>query len=306
MNLPRSLGSRSLTLRGALALFVLALTAAGSVGCDPGTDPEATDAELQEKLPVEHDDALAREPWQTLGTGVSYKAVPTEASSGVAPSSRVLVVFGGYTAQDEYVKRWADELVRAQPDRGFGHVYAVRGPNQSAYANREIQNSKLAAHLASGPGAEASAIVVAAHSSGSFVATELMQMLHDGRGGPGALGKVTLFNLDGGGVSGSLLGETHAAYFVYACDATIGRCSHNASTMKSLGDQYASLGGSVEVDASHSGCSKSAGGGLWCLHDTLITTRPHNPTAYDLRNDYTDFVTSPRNVVTSYFDALDR
>ena len=85
----------------------------------------------------------------------------------------------------------------------------------------------------------------------------------------------------------------------------IGRCSHNASGMRSLGAQYAELGGAYEVDATGSGCSRTASGGLWCLHDAVINTRPHNPTMYDLRRDYTTFSGAPgRALVTSYLDVL--
>src|SRR5205085_5637360 len=118
----------------------------------------------------------------------------------------VLVVYGGYTAEDEYVRRWGDELVRARGAAlDVGHLYAVRGPNQSGYANREIANSKLAAHLGDGRAAGASSIVVLAHSSGVFVAGELIGMLEAGRGGVPAdtLSKVRLFSLDGGAAEGS-------------------------------------------------------------------------------------------------------
>jgi hypothetical protein len=52
------------------------------------------------------------------------------------------------------------------------------------------------------------------------------------------------------------------------------------------------------VDADGSGCDVGAG---WCLHDTLITNHPHDPTNYDLALDYTDF-TNGRAVVESYID----
>jgi hypothetical protein len=42
-------------------------------------------------------------------------------------------------------------------------------------------------------------------------------------------------------------------------------------------------------------------GAGWCLHDTLITNHPHDPTTFDLALDYTDF-TNGRQVVSSYVD----
>ena len=40
-----------------------------------------------------------------------------------------------------------------------------------------------------------------------------------------------------------------------------------------------------------------------CLHDLLITTRPHNPNAFDLVRDYTNFVGRP--VQTGWIRALE-
>jgi hypothetical protein len=235
--------------------------------------------------------------WETIGFGVTYQQI--------GPGADVLIAYGGYTAKDSYVEGWATALANAKlAAAGVGHVYAVRGPNQSAYANQEIQNSRLAKHLAAGRADAATNIVVAAHSSGTYVATELMQMMKAGRAGPTALSKVTLFNLDGGGLDGSLLSAMKNAYFVYACDSATQRCSHNASSMQWLGNKYASFGGKIALDATGSGCSAKASGGLWCLHDTLITTRPHNPVMYDLADDYTDFQDGGPEVVTEYLDRV--
>lgn len=270
----------SLALPLGVALAGCATTDGGNVGEDEGA---ATD------LPPEKVDAVSQVPWEPVGAGVSYKAF--------GGGRNALLVYGGYTAQDVYVQRWTNELLRERADRlGVGHVYAVRGPNQSGYANHEIANSRLAAHLAA---SDAESIYVVAHSSGTYVADELFGMLGDD-----ALRRVTFFNLDGGATDARVLHALSAAYFVFACDGTIGRCSHNASTMRSFGAEYAALGGPIEVHADGTACGRDAGG-LWCMHDALITTRPHNPLAYDLRRDYTDFA-GDRAVVTSYFDALGR
>ncbi|MBX3223391.1 MAG: hypothetical protein KF795_22960 [Labilithrix sp.] len=297
-------------LRSLLAVSALALLAACGVGDDDDDDTLADDLEqvgvdeaALTPLPAEKNDAVTRNAWATLGLGVSHKSF----SSG----KNVLIVYGGYTAQDVYVQRWANELYRKRGTAlDIGELYAVRGPNQSGYANREIQNSRIAAHLgangAAGRAARASSIIVVAHSSGTYVADELFAMMRAGSGGVPAktIEKVSLFNLDGGGVANpTTLRMMAGAWFVYACDATIGRCSHNASSMKARGAQYASLGGALLVNANGSGCSKTLNGGLWCLHDTLIINRPHNPAMYDLRNDYTNF-TGSREVVTSYLDVL--
>lgn len=267
--------------RFVLPLAVLALVA----GCAADVEEVDEDQGAIGTVPPERDDAVGRIPWQPVGVGVSYKRLPG--------GSDVLVVYGGYGAQDVYAQRWANELVRAKGQAlGLGHVYAVRGPNQPLYANREIGNSRLAAHLDAG----ARSIVVVAHSSGSYVANELFGQLSGD-----TLAKTTFFNLDGGRTSASTLGALADAYFVFACDGAIGRCSQNAPTMRALASTH---GGAITVRAEGSGCSRDAGGS-WCLHDALITTRPHNPRSYDLRRDYTTFG-GERTVVASYLDALGR
>ena len=286
----------------ALGLVFLGALAACAGGA-PDEDEAASGAAISgdEPLAPEVDDEISRAPWEAVGTGVTYKAF---AGGG----ANVVIVYGGYLAAADWVQRWADEIDRVSGTAlGIGHLYSVQGPNTAGYTNGEIQNSKLAAHLAaSDRAAGASHVVVIAHSSGTYVADELLNQLEHGTGGVPAdtLGKVELFNLDGGGVSDSALVHRLAhTYFVYGCDHAIGRCSHNADGMKSLGQTYASLGGGVEVRADGSGCDRSAAGGLWCLHDTLINTKPHNPAMYDLKRDYTDFA-PPRQLVTSYLAPL--
>lgn len=289
-------------------LAVSAVILSSLVGCggaeeaDGSDDIESAGAESAlTGVGPEVSDAISQASWERLGFGVQHKTIP-------GGGTNVLAVYGGYSAEELYVQRWADELVRAKGQTlGIGHLYSVKGPNQSGYANKEIANSKLALHLGTGAGvaANASSIIVVAHSSGTFVASELFGQLKKGTGGvpSDTLGKVTLFNLDGGGGDGSIYRAMSHAYFVYACDGNIGRCSHNADAMRSLGSTYASAGGAIKLKANGSGCSAQSGGGLWCLHDTLITNRPHNPDHYDLARDYTDFSGS-RRVVTDYLDRM--
>lgn len=288
---------RSLALVG--ALFVAACTApsdedevamSNAAFEIPEPEPEDTLAPLVEEV----DDAVTNQPWMNIGAGVAYKRLGTGAN--------VVIIYGGYTAQLEWVERWCNELYRVKGAAlGIGHLYAVKGPNQSGYQNHEIENSKLAAHLgANGIAAGASSITVIAHSSGTYVADELFRYVKQGAGGVPAStpGKISYYDLDGGGPGDSALVHRFAhAYFVWAYDSVIRLESHNASGMKALGPRYS---GAFKVVADHSGCDRNVSpGGLWCMHDALINTRPHNPRMYDLKNDYTDF-TNGRALVTSY------
>jgi hypothetical protein len=251
------------------------------------------------EMAPEVDDAIARVPWQPVGNGVSYKPVDPA-------QSNVLIIFGGYSGQEKWVQRWCDETIRVKNDLlGVGHLYAVKGPDDASYKKGEIENSKLVAHLAAESRAKGAAVVtVIAHSSGTYVADELFANMKKGTGNLPAdtVGKVEYFNLDGGGPADPALVKRFAhVHFVWAHDAKIKADSHNASGMKSLGSQYTAQGGGVQVDADGSGCDGS--NGLWCMHDALINTRPHNPRMFDLVHDYTDFA-PPRKLVTSYLDSL--
>ncbi len=55
------------------------------------------------------------------------------------------------------------------------------------------------------------------------------------------------------------------------------------------------------ITSKKSGCAKGA---KWCVHETLITTKPHNPKMYDLQNDY-QFFDKERYVVTEFMKAVD-
>lgn len=281
-----------------LALAVL-LSACASTDEDPFDIPEP-EADSESALLGEDDDEVARQPWTSVGAGVAYKRV------GDGPN--VVAIYGGYTAQLEWVERWCNELYRVKGAAlDIGHLYAVKGPNDPGYRNHEVENSKLAKHLvAGGIARDASSIVVIAHSSGTYVADELFRYVKSGTPGmpSDAPSKISYFDLDGGGPADpALLRRFAHAYFVWAYDSATRLESHNASGMKSLGATYAALGGASKVAATRSGCDPSVAGGLWCMHDALINTRPHNPRMYDLRNDYTDF-RNGRALVTSYLAPL--
>lgn len=87
---------------------------------------------------------------------------------------------------------------------------------------------------------------------------------------------------------------------MYAQDPTLGSgLSKNSGSAIGLGMAYAIHATTFKVVVPGTGCRSGAG---WCLHDVVITHRPHNPLSYDLARDYTDFVDRP--VTTEYLDAL--
>jgi hypothetical protein len=233
------------------------------------------------------DDALTgADGWKSIGFGIGGNS----AGSG----ADILVTCGGYSAKDQDSRAWAMALAHSPSFAGLdiGPVYAARGPADASYGGHEIGNSKLVAALA-GQVASARFIIVLGHSSGAFVADELIT-----EAPPAVRSKIVYFALDGGthSLTSSLISEMKAVYFVNAKDAAKGE-SHNASSMRSLHSEF-HASHLFTVNANGSGCNSGA---TWCLHDTLITTRPHNPNMFDLADDYQQFG-GARKVVTSYID----
>ncbi|HUS31275.1 MAG TPA: hypothetical protein VMZ53_22345 [Kofleriaceae bacterium] len=263
-----------------LAVLVLAFTACAA-------EEEADYSELDDL------DAIAGKAdgfssWQLVGTGVAYQQVNT--------GHGVLIAYGGYTAKLSDSAAWASELVDAKLGAAdVGHIFAVRGPADPAYAAREIANTKLRAKLATFDDGTAP-IYVVAHSSGSFVAHELLAQVNNAS--PPLLARTAYANLDGGGsgLTSTIANALAGLEFVYARDPGAG-ASHNAGPMMSLAAAYGAP--AFEVRVPGTGCSAGAS---WCLHDVVITHRPHNPSTFDLARDYTDFVN--RTVTTEYLDPL--
>jgi len=226
--------------------------------------------------------------WQLVGTGVAYLQVNT--------GHGVLIAYGGYTARLSDSAAWASELVDAKLGAAdVGHIFAVRGPADAAYAAREIANTKLRAKLATFDDG-AAPIYIVAHSSGSFVAHELLGQVTNAN--PALLGRISYANLDGGGsgLTSTIAGALAHLELVYARDPAAG-LSRNASSMTSLASTYAPEATAFEVRVPGTGCQVGAS---WCLHDVVITHRPHNSSTFDLAHDYTDFV--GRAATTEYLD----
>lgn len=231
--------------------------------------------------------------WTDIGLGVSYQHVNT--------GGAIVIAYGGYSARMSYTAGWVSELVDEKlGGAGVGHVYAVKGPQDAGYNAKEIANTKLRAHLATIDDG-VSPIYIVAHSSGVFVAHEILNQWHN-KGALSVLARVRYANMDGGGsgLNTTLVGELDKITFVYAKDPTLARgLSQNSGAAVALGYTYRAYGSAFEVTQPNTGCNSGAG---WCLHDVVITQKPHNPNMYNLALDYTDFVNRP--VTTAYLDGL--
>ena len=229
--------------------------------------------------------------WTSVGYGVEYQQVNA--------GSAFLIAYGGYSAKISYSSAWANQLVDAiLGGSDVGRVYAVQGPRDPGYDAKEIGNSKLRAHLKTIDDGT-SPIYIVAHSSGTYVAHELLDQLYNA-GQMNVLSRISYANLDGGGtgLDDDIIASLGAVTFAYAHDPTLSSgYSENHESAISLGEDYAPKATTYEVTVPDTGCDSGYG---WCLHDVLVTHRPHDPTFYDLADDYTDFKNRP--VTTEYLD----
>lgn len=237
-------------------------------------------------------------PWEKGGP-VGFGVARKDAQNPLGEN--VFIGYAGYGVTLDESCAWVTALYpEALRDRGVRYVYCVQGPADPGYAKLEIGNSKIVASLLGQFGPSTKFVLVAAHSSGSFVAHELLQQLAGGLDPQGVTADaVVYFDLDGGtsGLTAPIVARLRKAYFVGARDAGTGTSSPNHAVMVNAAATYASAGGFVETDASASGCNAGA---TWCLHMTVITTKPHDPTKASAAADYTDFAGRP--VVTTYID----
>lgn len=274
-------------------------TTAGAGG-DGGSDPSSGGGSQGGggeggEAPVEPD--IDTIPWQTgddVGFGVARK--DTQNPRG----ENAFIGYAGYGIDAEAARSWVTALYRAAlRDRGVRWVYAVQGPAQAGYDSAEIGNSKIAAALGTQLTDETGFVLVVGHSSGSFVAHELLRQLQSGLDPDGVTAdRVVYFNLDGGlgGLNAAAVNRLRRGYFVGAFDGGTSTSSPNRTDMMNGAAIYPDAGGYIELDAGAAGCN---GGATWCVHMTPITSEPHDP-ADGSEIDYVDF--DGRPVTQSYID----
>lgn len=230
-----------------------------------------------------------------MGYGVARK------DSENPKGESVFIGYGGFGATLEATEAWVTALYEASlKAHGVRYVYAVQGPADVYYAGKEIGNSKIVAHMLTQLGATDAFVLVVGHSSGTYVAHELLGQLEGGLDPNGLTDqRVVYFNLDGasGGLTQPIVDRLRNAYFVAAYDSTTLTTSPNYLTATSTGATYASKGGYLEIEAQEAGC---AAGAVWCLHMVPIITLPHNAYAATIPPDYDDFEGRP--VATSYIE----
>jgi hypothetical protein len=238
-------------------------------------------------------------PWQEgvdVGYGIAFK--DTDNPRG----TNVFIGCAGYSVTLDAATTWVGHLYTdSLRDRGVRYIYAVQGPSDVLYTQQEIGNTRIAQSLTSHVGSSTNFVLVVAHSSGAYVAHELLNELATGFDPNGVTrDKIVYFDLDGGdlGLSQTAFDRMRRAYFVAAFDPVTKSYSPNQDSMVSGGTTFSQKGGYFEEAVPSAGCSAGAS---WCLHMSLITSQPHDPATADANTDYTDFQ-GGREVVHKYID----
>ena len=237
----------------------------------------------------------------------------------------LVITMGGMGAKLEWVQKWTEELYSAKLKVfNIGLVIVVKGPKEEYYDSREIAIKEMTKKFVEAYreyGLGGTYLIV--HSSGVFPAHQMFDHLWLGGNDPNnkkmkmrklevldpegiTKGKINYIMLDGelGIPNGYTLEEKMVTnlknlFSFYAVDADTKTPSGMAHEAKKVKERFPRTI-LYEYQAKGSGCNPGA---KWCVHETLITTRPHNPAKYDLEKDYTLFDPT-RKVVSFYMDVV--
>jgi len=185
-----------------------------------------------------------------------------------ATANVLFVAYGGYTATEAGAKNWALALAAKH---GWRHVVAVSGPHNVLYKDHEklAANTSLLKDII--PSVKPDRIIIAAHSSGTFVAHEFMDLLIKAKL-PALAAKISYYDIDGSSCLSCMKlakaqpQDSAKSGFVYRCISATqksGPASANYETMKSCGPDFFR-----ELDAKDTQCS-----GKWCMHGWLVNHR---------------------------------
>lgn len=277
-----------------VALLVVACGCGDPMNGDGPDAADTSDANPMSDAPVDSMDVpepdFSSLPWDVIGTGVNFK------DSQNPRGSNVFIAYAGYGVTSAEAKIWVTALYKATlRARGVRYVYAVQGPATVEYSQAEIQNTHLIAHLLPQVSPATHFIAVAGHSSGGWVACEILQQLYDQGMDPTGKtsGRTVYYDLDGvqSCLDTNIVHHLRRVYFVSAHTSVGGGgYSLNAPGMMLGAMTY---GGNLFklYDASDSGCQASAD---LCLHVSLVNTKPHDPST-GTPSDYGDFTGRPVN-----------
>ncbi|MBI5743869.1 MAG: hypothetical protein HY952_04915 [Elusimicrobia bacterium] len=191
--------------------------------------------------------------WEALGQGAWFSGAP-------APGATLFVGYAGYGADGAGARNWAAAVAAA---KGWSMAVAFAGPDKLYYEDKEklTENTRLLSVLI--PRLAPGRVVIAAHSSGSFVAKEFIALIAK-LGRADLLKDISYYDVDGGPCAAcrKYADDPANAGFVYRCVSAVqpgGPAAPNRDPMKACGKYYLGL------KAEGAGCS-----GAWCLHGWLV------------------------------------
>lgn len=236
----------------------------------------------------------------------------------------VLITCGGLGAELTWVEAWTKELyTKKLKEFNIGMVCIIRGPYENYYDNRDIAVPELTRIFVDAYDKyKLNYTYFIVHSSGVFPAHQMFDLLYTGgidsnrfRGKKepvtnyDSLGitkdKIIYIMLDGEPgiprgytLTKGMVENLKQIISVYAEDEATGTKSGMYKEAKRIIQLFPHKTKDYSLKSKNSGCNPGA---VWCVHETVITTKPHNPAAYDLRQDYQKFG-GDRQVVTEYME----
>jgi hypothetical protein len=261
---------------------------------DATTDAESSSSDTT-GAPVPDFDAIEWQIGDDIGYGVAFK------DSLDPDAHHAFIGYAGYPFPLDASQSWVTALYHARlQELGVRYVWAVQGPATVSYADLEVGNTSIATKLTELLGDDG-IVIVAGHSSGSYVAHELLGQLAYGwdEGGVTA-DKVVYFNLDGGvaGTDDTIITRLRRAFYVSVYDSATATAAPNRDAMQYAAGLYPRGAAYLDLEGDGSGCNAGA---PWCLHMVVINALPHDPWDSSVV-DYYDFEGRP--VVTSYIDMV--
>ena len=174
-------------------------------------------------------EAPAQPGWTEIGRGAWLHGKP-------GTGGTLFIGYAGYGADGEGARNWAGAVAAA---KGWKTVIAVAGPDKVHYEDAEKlgTNTRILTELI--PQLAPDRIIVAAHSSGSFVGREFMALI--GKfGKKDLLHKISYYDLDGGpcGPCRKYADDPANSGFVFTCVSAVqpgGPAAPNRDSMKACG-----------------------------------------------------------------------
>lgn len=230
--------------------------------------------------------------WVKLGTGVEYSV----AYNGIG--NNIFIGFGGWRTEQKWVNTWLEALYASSlKELNIKHIFSVKGPDDVCYSNKETDLLKLANYVTNILRSNYfyDTVIVAAHSSGSFVAHELFDVLYGQEGiasDSSYDNRIIYFNLDGGTGSSTcgtritkdIAKKLQKIYAVAVFDSSNNIYSQNINAMRELADSFGEKSEQIILNGNTTGCHSPG-----CLHSSVIIKSPHDPTIFKLESDYTTF-----------------